>query len=162
MRRVTAMLSAAAIVLMAAGVVAQTKPSFAGEWKKMTEPGQGQGEPGIDLTITQSATAMTVEYRGGSQAPAQGKLTYKLDGSVSKNLMAGRGGGAATERVSKAVWAANALVVTTTTGAGDERRTFSMDGDALVVDTSAPTRPGGAPTVTKVRYQRYERGHGGE
>jgi hypothetical protein len=159
MRRVLATVSVAAVVLMTAGVVAQGKPSFAGEWKKVTE--QGQGEPGIDLTITQSATAITVEYRAGSLAPAPGRLTYKLDGSASKNPMAGRGGGAATEQVSKAVWAANTLVVTTTTGTGEEKRTFSMHGDALVVDTSAPARPGGAPTITKVTYQRYERGHGG-
>ena len=33
MRRVTAILSVAAVVLMAAGLVAQAKPSFAGEWK---------------------------------------------------------------------------------------------------------------------------------
>ena len=33
MRRVTAILSVAAVVLVAAGVVAQAKPSFAGEWK---------------------------------------------------------------------------------------------------------------------------------
>jgi hypothetical protein len=159
MRRVTAILSVAAVVLMAAGLVAQAKPSFAGEWKLVAD--QGLGEPGIDLTITQSATAMTVEYRAGGQAPAPVKLTYKLDGSVSKNTMAGRGGGAPTEQVSKAIWAGNKVVVTTTTGAGEEKRTFSMDGDNLVVETSAPARNGGAPNITKVTYQRYERGHGG-
>src|SRR6185295_14227610 len=98
-----------------AGLVAQAKPSFAGEWKIVAD--RGLGEPGIDLTITQSATAMTVEYRAGGQAPAPVKPTYKLDGSVSKNKMAGRGGEAPTEQVSKAMWAANTLVVTTTTGA---------------------------------------------
>jgi hypothetical protein len=159
MRRVTAILSVAAVVLMAAGLVAQAKPSFAGEWKLVAD--RGLGEPGIDLTITQSATAMTVEYRAGGQAPAPVKLTYKLDGSVSKNMMAGRGGGAPTEQVSKAMWAANKLVVTTTTGAGEEKRTFSMEGDNLGVETSAPARNGGAPNITKVTYQRYERGHGG-
>jgi hypothetical protein len=159
MRRVTAILSVAAVVLMAAGLVAQAKPSFAGEWKLVAD--RGLGEPGIDLTITQSATAMTVEYRAGGQAPAPVKLTYKLDGSVSKNMMAGRGGGAPTEQVSKAMWAANKLVVTTTTGAGEEKRTFSMEGDSLVVETSAPARNGGAPNITKVTYKGYERGHGG-
>jgi hypothetical protein len=89
MRRVTAILSAAAVVLMAAGVVAQAKPNFAGEWKMMVA--RGQGEPGVDLIITQSATAMTFEYRAGV------KLTYKLDGSESKNMMAGRGGAAPTD-----------------------------------------------------------------
>jgi hypothetical protein len=163
MRRVTAILSVAAVVLMAAGVVAQSKPSFAGEWKKMADPdsSRGQGEPGKDLTITQSATAMTVEYRAGGQAPAPVKLTYNLDGSVSKNMMAGRGGGAPTEQISKALWAANKLVVTTTAGAGEEKRTFSMDGDDLVIETSAPARNGGPSNVTKVTYQRYRQGHGG-
>jgi hypothetical protein len=162
MRRVTAILSVAAVVLMAAGLMAQAKPSFAGEWKIVGDPDSGGGRsgPGIDLTITQSATAMTVEYRAG-QAPAPVKLTYTLDGSVSKNMMAGRVGGAPTEQVSKAMWAANKLVVTTTTGAGEEKRTFSMEGGDLVVETSAPARNGGAPSITKVTYRKYERGYGG-
>jgi hypothetical protein len=157
MRRVTAILSVAAVVLMAADLVAQAKPSFAGEWKIVAD----QGSPGADLTITQGATAMTLEYKAGGQAPAPVKLTYKLDGSVSKNTMAGRGGGAPTEQVSKAMWAGNNIVVTTTTGAGEEKRTFSMEGDNLVVEASAPARNGGAPNITKVTYKEYERGFGG-
>ena len=50
---------------------------------------------------------MTLDYKAGDQTPAPVKLTYKLDGSVSKNMMAGRGGGAPTEQVSKAMWAGN-------------------------------------------------------
>ena len=164
MRRVTAILSVAAVVLMAAGLVAQAKPSFAGEWKIAADLDGGRGRgggPGIDLTITQGATAMTVEDRAGGQAPAPVKLTYKLDGSASKNMLAGRGGGAPTEQVSKAMWAGSNIVVTTTTGAGEEKRTFSMEGDNLVVETSAPGRNGGAPNITRVTYKKYERGHGG-
>ena len=157
MRRVRAIVSMAAVVLMAAGVVAQTKPSFAGEWKIVVA--HGRGVPGVGLIITQGATSMTVEDMRG-QAPEPVKLTYKLDGSVNKNMMAGRGGGAPTEEVSKAMWAGNNIVVTTTTGAGEEKRTFSMDGGDLVVETSVPARIG-APNVTKVTYKRYERGHGG-
>ena len=153
MRRVRAILIVVAVVVMAAGLVAQAKPTFAGEWKLIVA--RGQGEPGVDLTITQSTTAMTLAYRDGV------KLTYKLDGSESKNMMAGRGGGAPTEQVSKAMWTGNKLVVTTTTGAGDEKRTFSMDSGYLVVETSAPARSGGAPNITKVAYQPYERGFGG-
>ena len=161
MPRVTTILSVAAVVLMAAGLIAQAKPSFAGEWKIAgdLDSGGGRGGPGIDLTITQDATAVTVEYRGG-QAPAPVKLTYKLDGSVSKNMMAGRGG-APTEQVSKAMWAGNTLVVTTTTGAGEEKRAFSMEGGSLVVETSAPARNGGAPNITNLTYKKYERGFGG-
>jgi hypothetical protein len=159
MRRVTAVLSVAAVVLMAGGLAAQAKPSFAGEWKRNVP--MGQGEPGVDLIITQGATTMTVEYPRGGPAPAPVKATYKLDGSVSKNTMAGRGGGAPIEQVSKAMWAGNNIVVTTTTGAGEEKRTFSMEGGNLVVETSAPARDGRAPDVTKVTYKRYERGFGG-
>ena len=157
MRRVTAILSVAAVVLMAAGLVAQAKPNFVGEWKIVVA--NGQGVPGVDLIITQGDTSMTVEDMRGGQAPAPAKLTYKLDGSLSKNMMAG--GGAPTEQVSKAMWAGNNLVVTTTTGTGEEKRTFSMDGGDLVVETSATARNGGASNVTKVTYKRYERGFGG-
>ena len=104
---------------------------------------------------------MSLEYKGGGQAPAPVKLTYQLDGSVSKNMVAGRSGGAPAEQVSKAIWAANKLVVTTTTGAGEEKRTFSIDGDYLVVETSTPARSGGAPNITKVTYKEYIRGFGG-
>ena len=75
-------------------------------------------------------------------------------------MVAGRGG-SPTEQVSKAMWAGNNLVVTTTTGAGEEKRTFSMDGDNLVVETSTPARNGGAPNITKVTYKEYIRGFGG-
>lgn len=102
---------------------------------------------------------MTVEYPRGGPASAPVKLTHKLDGSVSKNTMAGRGG-ASVEQVSKTMWAGNNLVVTTTTGAAEEKRTFSMDGGDFVVETSVPARIGAA-NVTKVTSKRYERGHGG-
>jgi hypothetical protein len=157
MRRMTAILIVAAVVLTATGLVAQAKPSFAGEWKKVAD-GRGQGEPGMDLLITQDASSMSVEDRRGAPAPV--KLTYKLDGSVSKNTMAGRGG-APSEQDSKAMWVGNTIVVTTTTGAGEEKRTFSMEGGYLVVQTSVPAPGGRAPNVTKVTYKKYERGYGG-
>ena len=153
MRRVTAALGVVmAVVLMAAVAVAQAKPNFSGEWKRMVE--RGQGEPGVDLTISQTSSAMTVEFRGGQ------KLTYKLDGSVSKNTIAGRGS-APTEQAPKAMWAGNTIVVITTTGAGEEKRTFSMDGGFLVVETSVPAPGGGASNITKMAYQPYQRGFGG-
>ena len=89
------------------------------------------------------------------------KLTYKLDGSASKNMGAGR---AAARRPSKSPRRCGLpirIVVTTMTGAGEEKRTFSMEGDNLVVETSAPARTGGAPNITKLTYQTYERGLGG-
>lgn len=159
MRRMTAVLSVAAIVTMSAGSIAQVKPSFAGNW--MTIGSDGRGDPGATVTIAQSATAMTLEYIGCDPAPAPAKLTYALDGSVSRNMVARHGGGAPTEQVSKATWAGNRIVVTTTTAAGEETRTFSMNGENLVVDTSATAPNGGAPNVTRATYTRYECGHGG-
>jgi hypothetical protein len=159
MRGMTAIPSVTAVVLMAAGLIAQVKPNFAGEWKMVAA--NGQGEPGVDLIITQGTTLLTVEYTRAGQTSAPVKLTCKLDGSGSKNITAGHGGGAPTELVSKAMWAGNNIVATTTTGAGEETRTFSMEGDTLVVETSMPARNGGAPNVTKVTYKRYERGFGG-
>jgi hypothetical protein len=156
MRRVTAILSVTAIVLMAAGLGAQAKPSFAGEWKMAVGALVG---PEGDLIITQNATTMTLE--GGDETPAPGKRTYKLDGSLSKNMMSARSGGAPAEQVSKATWAGNNMVVTTTTGAREEKLTFSMDGDNLVVETSAPARTGRAANLTKVTFKRIIRGHGG-
>jgi hypothetical protein len=72
MRRAMTMMSVATVVLMATGLSAQEKPSFAGEWKVVADH---QGMPGADLTITQSAAAVTLEYKADGQAPA--KLTYK-------------------------------------------------------------------------------------
>ena len=138
MPRVTAILSVAAVVLIAASLAAQAKPTFAGEWKLVVA--SGQGSPGVDLAITQTATAVTLEYKGGH------KLTYKLDGSSSNG---------------KVTWAGNNLTVTTTTSAGEEKRTISMDSGYLVVETSVPARNGGVPTITKVVYQPYQRGFGG-
>jgi hypothetical protein len=158
MRRVTTILSVVAVVLMAAGVAAQGKPSFAGAWKMVTTDGQGQ--PGVDLIITQDATSMTVDDKRGGQTSAPVKRTYTLDGSASKSTVAGSG--APTKQVAKATWAGNKIVATTATGAGEETRTFSMEGADLVVETSASTRKGGTPTITKVIYKRYERGYGGE
>jgi hypothetical protein len=163
MRRVTAILSMAAIVLMAADLMAQGKPSFAGEWKiagDMHGGGGRGGGPGIDLTITQDAAAITLQYRSDGQA-APAKLAYKIDGSVSKNVVAGRAAAAPTEQVSRAVWAGNNLVVTTTTGAGEEKRTFSLAGGNLVVETAVPARFFGSPNVTRTTYRKYERGFGG-
>jgi hypothetical protein len=159
MRRLTAILSIAAVALTAASLAAQGKASFAGEWK-MERTAGGQGEPGLDLAITQDAASVTIDYRRGGPAPGPVKLTYRLDGSASRNMMAAQRGAAPTEQVSKAVWAGNTIVVTTPTGAGEEKRTFSMDGDDLVVEISTPARLG-SPKVTRVIYKRYERGHGG-
>ena len=107
---------------------------------------------GQELTITQDAANLTLEYMGGGQNPAPVKLVYKLDGTESKNMMMGRGG--QMEQVSKAAWSGQSLVVTTTTGGGELKRTLSLQGGNLVVETAAPGRDGGPGTTTKVVYKK--------
>ena len=166
MRRITAMLSTAAIVLTAVGVMAQAKPSFAGKWTRdmtaspMPAPGGGGGGRGFggggglgnDLTITQDAKTLTLEYMGGGQAPAPVKLVYNLDGTESKNMVAGRGG--QTEQVSKAAWEGAKLVITTTTQFGENKRSFALEGGSLAVETTQPGRDGGPGTPNKVMYKK--------
>jgi hypothetical protein len=171
MKRMTAMLSVAAMALMTAGVLAQAKPNFAGTWV-MDAPaapaagapapgaggggggrggGRGGGGWGMEITIVQDATTLTVNGMQGGNAT---KSVYKLDGSESKNMVAGRQGGDPTEQVSKAVWAGNTLVITTTTPNGEQKRTLSMAGADLVVDQVTPGRAGGDPVTAKITYKK--------
>ncbi len=161
MRRIGAMVSAAAVVMMATGLFAQAKPSFAGKWSRVADaaapaPGGGGrgggGGLGQDLTITQDAAMLTIEYMGGGQAPAPVKLVYKLDGSESKNSVPGRGG--MTEQVAKASWTGSTLTVNTTMMNGEQKRTFSIDGGSLVVETVQPGRDGGPGTPMKITYTK--------
>ena len=46
------------------------------------------------------------------------------------------------------------LVIVTTTQVGEQRRTISMEGGNLVVETSQPGRDGGAPTTAKLVYKK--------
>lgn len=159
MRRVTAALGTMIVTMMAIGVAAQA--NFAGKWV-MQPPADGGaggggrggrgGGLGQELTITQDASTLTLEYMGGGQNPAPVKLVYKLDGSESKNMVMGRGG--QTEQVAKASWAGNVLTVTTTTGFGEQKRTFSLDGGNLVVETTAPGRDGGPGMAVKSVYKK--------
>jgi hypothetical protein len=169
MQRITAVLTAAAVAVSAAIVVAQAKPTFAGKWvvdassapaapSAPAGPGGGGGRGGRggmlgqELTITQDATTLTIEYMGGGQNPAPVKLVYKLDGTESKNTMMMRGG--QMEQVSKATWAGNALAVTTTMMNGEQKRTFALEGGNLVVETANPGREGGPGMTTKVTYKK--------
>lgn len=143
MRRVTAMLSAAAFVLVTSVVFAQA-PNFSGKWAPDAEKnaanaggggggggrggGRGGGGP---MTVTQDAKTLTIERDMGGTAL---KTVYNLDGSESKNSMPGRQGGAATEQVSTAKWDGAKLVITTKGANGDQVQTWSMDSGELVIE----------------------------
>lgn len=166
MKRVSALLSAAAIVMTTVGVFAQAKPNFAGKWTLdapaagAQAPGGGGGRGGrgggggwgMEPTITQDATTLTIDYVGGGQNPAPVKLSYKLDGSESKNSVMGRGG-QPTDQVSKATWDGSSLKIVTTTAFGEQTRTVSLDGAKLKIVTSQ-NGPDGTPITTTATYSK--------
>jgi hypothetical protein len=166
MRRVATLLSTAAVVLWTAGVLAQA-PNLSGKWTLVPDPnaaagggggggrggrgGGGGGGCGMECTITMDATSMKIERMAGENTIT---MTYKLDGSESKNSMPGRQGGAPTELVSKATVAGGKVTVKTTTGMGETTAVYSLEGGNLVVETTTPGREGGAPTTRKQTYKK--------
>ena len=157
MKRVSAVLGTAAVMLWAAGVLAQAKPDFSGTWtldaEKTTAAGgaapAGRGGGG-GMTIKQDATSFTrTAGREGAQP-----VVYKLDGSETQVPM-GRGGAMAT---AKAAWEGNTIVISTTQDMQGtmvtRKAVYSMEGDWLVVATTAPPRGGGDPTTTKQYYKK--------
>ena len=163
-----------AVVLMfgaAASLAAQAKPDFSGKW--VMDPaaapaapagggggggGRGGGRGGgfgNEFTIAQNAKTLTITRMQGDQTVT---TVYNLDGSESKNMVAGRGGGEPTAQISKAVWDGAKLVVTTTINAGgnniEQKRVFAMEGGNLTIETTQPGRDGGPGTPNKVTYKK--------
>jgi hypothetical protein len=163
MRRISALLSVAAVVLWTVGAYAQAKPDFSGKWVREAPAGGaaaggggggggrgGGGGFGMENTITQNAKTLTVEYTAG-QNPV--KLVFNLDGSPSTNKVMGRGG-EAMDQVSKATWDGAKISITTAGPNGEIKRVISMEGANMVIETTAPGREGGAPTTTKAVYKK--------
>jgi hypothetical protein len=164
-------------VAFAAGALAQAKPDFSGKWvmdpasAPAPPPGgapAGAGGPGgggrgggrgggagfgQEFTATQDAAALTITRVQGDQTVT---AVYKLDGSESKNMVAGRGG--QQEQVSKAAWEGSKLTITTSLNFGgnavEQKRVLSLEGGNLVVETTNPGFGGGAPTTTKLVYNK--------
>ena len=159
---------AAIAIFLAVGVgaYAQDKPDFSGKWV-VVDPapaaqsaaadgrgsrGGGRGfQPGFgpEFTVKQDATTLTVS-RGGQAPP----LSYKLDGSNSKNSMTRDG--QQTDQISTATWDGNALVIVTQLSfrgsTYEQRRVMRIEDGNLVIDQTNPGR-GGATTV-KVVYKK--------
>jgi hypothetical protein len=159
----TAVLSLAALALLAGHATAQSKPNFAGNWTLNTEksdpmgggPGGGGGGRGMGmgaapLAITQTGDKLVIEIK--SETPRT--LTYALDGTESVNP-----GMRGAETKSKARWEGESLVIESTTAMstpnGDvtitakEVRTVSADGKMMTVVTTTQT-PMGERTMKRV------------
>jgi hypothetical protein len=150
MKRATLLVSALAVVLYTIGMSAQA-PSFAGKWTLQVDPaaappagggggggGRGGGRgggpvSGMDVTIMQDATTLTINKTQGQNAVT---LKYTLDGKDSKNTTMGRGG--EVVQTSQAVMAAGKLTITTTADMGrgptTTKQVISMDGGNLTVE----------------------------
>jgi hypothetical protein len=174
MRRVTALVSAAAVVLWAAAVFAQAKPNFAGSWTMDQEKttaanpapaggggggggragggaggGGGRGGAQGPMVVKQDATTLSVE-RTGANGPTT--TTYTLDGKAHKVTMG------QTEADVTAKVDGTTIVIDTTRDMGQGPSTtkavWSMDGEWLVIATTNPPRGGGEATTRKVYYKK--------
>lgn len=160
MKRAAVLAAALAAVIYTVGVSAQGNPSFAGKWTLQMDPnaappaggapgggggGRGGGRgggpvSGMEVTISQDATTLTIEKVQGGRGGAPGtpvKLTYKLDGSDSKNSVPGFQG-ATIEQTSQAKWEGGKLVITTSADMGrgptTTKQVLSLDGGNLKVE----------------------------
>jgi hypothetical protein len=115
---------AAFVFLIAGGASAQTRPDFSGRWTIAPPPAGESGRGartddagsgwGATITMSQSASALTVEWAYYSRSDLQPPLVfvYPLDGSEKTNtLMLGRG---FEKQVSRTAWDGAKLVITTT------------------------------------------------
>jgi len=194
MTRVAGIVIAAVMLAAPATVEGQERPDFSGRWVdesvepaptggragaagagqargRGAGPGRGRGRGtlgsgwGPDLTITQEANRLTLQYvrfgRGDMQPPII--YHFALDGSESKNrLLLGWG---VEEPVSRARWDGSRLVITTqhaspdpATGAPAAYQTTQVlsleSATTLIVETTRPGALGGETSVTKTTYTK--------
>ena len=162
--------AAAIAMILAVGVnpSAQAKPDFSGKWVAVDplpvagDAGAGRGggrgggrgagfQPGFgpEFTVKQDAKTLTIARGGQTSA-----LTYKLDGSESKNTVTRDG--QQQEQIATATWDGNKLVIATQVrfqgNTREQRRVLAMEGGNLVIDQTNPGRSGGA--AIKVVYKK--------
>ena len=137
---------AAAIVTVATVAWAQ-KPDFSGTWTldpaSAPAAGDGGGRGGGSgalgngpATVKQTADALTIERTMGD---AKVTLTYRLDGTESRNMMMGRGGQPA-DSMSIAKWDGPRLTIVTKQEMGgqvtESTSVWTVEGSTLTVETT--------------------------
>lgn len=128
--------------LLAVGTAASAqKPDFSGTWTldAASAAGAGAGDNSLGsgpATVKQTADALTIERTMGD---ARVILTYKLDGTDSRNMMMGPGGQPA-DSMSNARWDGPRLtIVTKQETAGQltqSTEAWTMVGNTLTVETT--------------------------
>jgi hypothetical protein len=189
--RMSVLSSAAAVFCLATGAAAQERPDFSGRWTAEAQPsaasprgggadtaqgarggrgGRGaRGDMGSgwgrDITITQEANRLTIEYafftRGDMQPPL--RFSYALDGSETKNsVMMGRG---VQVQTSRTAWQGEKLVITTLYAfinpqngqpmTSEMVQTLSLDPTGmLMVETGRSGVLGGPASTTRTVYRK--------
>jgi hypothetical protein len=122
----------------------QAKPNFSGKWRLLPEPGAAPAPAPLvlrpDLTITQTADTFRTEEPGGMGGGSVVTITYKLDGSETRQTIN------RADVVTKAWWDGEALVTTVTGQTADWKDTWTLAGARLVIAT---TKPGRTLTLTR-------------
>ena len=137
----------AAAILAVATVAWAQKPDFSGTWTldPASAPaaggGGGRGGEGGALgngpaTVKQTADALTIDRAMGD---AKVTLTYKLDGSDSRNMLMGRGGQPA-DSLSTAKWDGPKLTIVTKQEMDgqvtESTQVWTVAGSMLTVETT--------------------------
>ena len=157
--------SVALTMMLAAGASAQNRPDFSGRWTIAGRAGDMGSGWGSTITLTQSASALTLEWvyytTGDLQPPLV--FVYPLDGSVrTHTLMMGRG---FEKQVSRAVWDDAKIIITTTqdfpnlvagkTVTSVVTRTLTLESPtSLVVETTRNAVLGGQASTTRTVYTK--------
>ena len=158
MRRIAAMLGAAAMVLLVSSTVSAQAPNLSGTWVAEAPAGgaaaggggggggRGGGgggggafNCGQECTIVQDAKTLTIKRPAGAQGAAPADIVLNLDGSDSKIMQPGRQGGEPTATVAKAKVDGSKIVVT---------RTIDMQGTAVTATQTISLEAGKLTIVT--------------
>ena len=142
MKLAQATVIAAAIVAVATVAWAQ-KPDFSGTWTlESASPPAAGGEGGGSVlgtgtdTVKQTADALTIERTMGDDKVT---LTYKLDGTESRNMMMGPGGQPA-DSLSTVKWDGPKLTIVTKQEMGgqvvESTQGWTVEGRTLTVETT--------------------------
>lgn len=160
-----ALFSGILAVLFTAALAAQARPNFSGTWtldaeKSVMPQGRGAGQGGGrqggmgggPLTITVEGQKMSVSRTMGQSGNTM-TTVYMLDGTASKNTMAGRGG-QAMEIVYTSTWNGAKLVTTIQNPRGTSTETRWLEADGTMVVETTRTNPRGETVTAKLVYKK--------
>ena len=156
------------VLFIALGLVSlisgiQSPPNIDGRWSVILDPtapnegraSYGGGNWGPEFTLSTESNSLIVVYTQGYNPV---RLTYKLDGSESRNQIPVGRAGEKLESLSRAKWENGRLSITTVRIFGgmpiETKLVVSLDGERLVILTTNPSKDKGPPTVIKTVYRR--------